>query len=435
MKTILLGGGLALAASCMPVAAQAQTAASAEIEALRRELGDARATLARQEERLRALEARLNATPAGTAVAARPGPPLPAVNAAQASASTSPGDPAGIQAAPVETVGTAPDDFDRAPAIAVLGDQGGVITRAGQLTFETQLEYARADRNRALFRGIEIVESVLVGVFDINESRQDVITAAFMARYGLTSRLEVGVRLPVVHRNDASVLAPVQGSTNNDAAATIDNSARGNGVGDLELSLRYQLTGSRVGQPFLIGNLQVVAPTGTNPFDVPRDDTGRALRAATGAGFWGVSPSVTAILPSDPAVLFGTIGYTRNFAANVDTVIPPVRIVRVKPGDSVSASAGVGLSLNDRASLNLGYAHTWAFGTKTRSIIEDPRPGDDGIRNQRARDLQIGRLLFGVTYRVNDRSSINWSVEVGATDDATDLRTVLRVPLVLLSGR
>jgi len=31
----------------------------------------------------------------------------------------------------------------------------------------------RADRNRAIFRGIEVVASVLIGVFDINESRQD----------------------------------------------------------------------------------------------------------------------------------------------------------------------------------------------------------------------------------------------------------------------
>lgn len=59
-----------------------------------------------------------------------------------------------------------------------------------------------------------------------------------------------------------------------------------------------------------------------------------------------MSPSVTAILPSDPAVLFGTLGYTGNFARNVDTIIPPVIIERVDPGDSVSASVGIGVALN-----------------------------------------------------------------------------------------
>ena len=56
------------------------------------------------------------------------------------------------------------------------------------------------------------------------------------------------------------------------------------------------------------------------------------------------------------------------------------------------------------------------------------------MRTTRSRDLQIGRLLFGVTYRVTDRTSLNWSVEVGATEDAADLRTVLRIPTVLLTG-
>ncbi|HEU0044497.1 transporter [Sphingomonas sp.] len=429
MRLCILGGGLALALGLPGVALAQATAAPDSVEALRRDLAEARAALARQEERLRALEARLDAAGPQVAATAR----LPAINAAQGSASISPGDPSAIQAAPVETVGAAPD-FERAPAVAVLGDQGSVITRAGQLTLEAQIEYARADRNRALFRGIELVESVLVGVFDINESRQDVVSGALMARYGLSNRLELGIRAPFVHRNNASVLAPVAGSTPNDAAATRDSSATGDGFGDLEVSARYQLTGSRPGRAFLIGNLQVVAPTGSNPFRVPRDEEGRELRAATGAGFWGVSPSLTAILPTDPAVLFGTIGYTRNFGDDVDTLIGDTRIIYVKPGDSVSASAGIGLSLNDRTSLNIGYAHTWAFGTRIRSMIEDPRPGDDGMREQRARDLQVGRLLFGVTYRLNDRSSLNWSVEAGATDDATDLRTVLRVPLVVLTG-
>lgn len=165
---------------------------------------------------------------------------------------------------------------------------------------------------------------------------------------------------------------------------------------------------------------------------MPRLSTGEATKAATGAGFWGVSPSLTAILPSDPAVLFGTIGYTRNFGKAVNTEIAPVRINYVKPGDALSFSAGIGISLNERTSINLGYAHTWAFGTRTRTSLINPGPADPASFEDTSRDLQLARLLFGVTYRATDRASINWSVEVGATDDASDVRTVLRVPLVLI---
>ncbi|MBP6031420.1 MAG: hypothetical protein KA533_08325 [Sphingobium sp.] len=48
-----------------------------------------------------------------------------------------------------------------------------------------------------------------------------------------------------------------------------------------------------------------------------------------------------------------------------------------------------------------------------------------------SRDLQLGRFLFGVSYRSSPRTTINWNVEMGATDDATDLRTSLRIPFTL----
>ena len=426
--TRFLKHGVAIACIAAASPALAQPSDSVEVQALRLELQAARAQLEAQERRLQALEARMTAGAL----------PTDGTAAAPVTVVTTPTDPitqSATIAPALERVGEAPVDLDRPPAVAVLGDQGSVLTRAGQLTAEAQFEYARADRNRALFRGIEIVESVLIGVFDINESRQDIVTGSAALRYGLTNRLEFGVRLPFVHRSDASIVAPISGSTNNDAAATIDSSVKASAIGDLELTARYQLTQGKGGWPYLIANVQAVVPTGSDPFEIPRDELGRPTRAATGAGFWGISPSITAILPSDPVVLFGTLGYTFNLGRGVDTRIPPVIIDYVDPGDAVSASAGIGISFNQRTTLNLGYAHSWAFGTRTRTSLIEPTAAWPGERETRSRDLQIGRLLFGVTYRVTDRTSLNWSVEVGATEDAADLRTVLRVPTILLTGR
>lgn len=415
-------GILAGAALLFPAAAA--SAQSASVEALSAELAAARAEIARQREQLARQEMRLEAIEGRFAALAASGPGPSGGGTVVASAGAAP--------AGVERVGQAPAAELQMPEVAVLGEQGSIITRAGQLTGEIGLEYARADRNRAIFRGIEVVESVLIGVFDINESRQDILTAAAGLRYGLSDRFEVGVRAPFVRRSDKSVLAPVAGSTGDDPAATRDNSASGSGLGDLEFSARYQLASARRGLPFLIANLQVVAPTGSNPFEVRRDATGLPLEAATGAGFWGASPSLTAILPSDPAVLFGTLGYTRNFARNVSTTIGDVAIDRVDPGDALSASVGLGVSLNQRTSFNLGYAHSWVFGTRTRTRLLD---SDAAPITATSRDLQLGRLLLGVTYRVSDRVNVNWAVEVGATEDATDLRTVLRIPIILWGGR
>lgn len=335
---------------------------------------------------------------------------------------------------PLERVGKAPEDEERPIELAVLDTQGSVVTRRGQLSAELQLDYSRSDRSRAVFRGVELIEAVLVGVFDINESRQDLLTASGSLRYGLTDRLELGVRVPFVHRSDTSILAPIAGSTGNDEAATIDTSVKGDSIGDVELTARYQLIDAHGGLPYIIANLQGVIPSGRDPFGIPRDELGRASQAATGAGFWSVSPSMTIIQPSDPVVLFGTLGYTFNLGRNVDTRIPPVIIDYIDPGDSISASAGIGISFNQRTTMNLGYAHSWSLGTTTRTRLLEPTPAWPGSRETQSRDLQIGRLLFGVTYRLSDRASINWAVEAGLTEDAPDLRTVLRIPIALITG-
>ena len=69
----------------------------------------------------------------------------------------------------------------------------------------------------------------------------------------------------------------------------------------------------------------------------------------------------------------------------------------------------------------------------TRTIDRRPPTGPvltDPVSNT-TRDLQLGRFMFGVSYRTSPSTTINWNVELGATDDATDLRTTLRVPMTL----
>jgi hypothetical protein len=394
-----------------------------EAAQLRRELAMARQLIAEQDKRLAEQERRLDlleqrlAGVAQNAQAAR--------DEAQAVRQPDQPIPGRIR------VGEVPADQDRAPPVAVLDERGSVVTRKGQLVTEFGLDYSRADRNRAVFRGIELIEAILVGVFDINESRQDIVTASASARYGVTNRLELGARVPFIYRSDASILAPIAGSTNDDAARTVDSSNKGAGLGDVELTARYQLNNGGRNSPFLIANLQATLPTGRSPFNVRRDANGSAQQIATGAGFLGISPSITAILPSEPAVLFATAGYTFNLAKHVKTVIPPVEIDRVNPGDAINATAGIGLALNDRTSLNLGYAHSWAFGTTTWTRALDPQTGAPvgGRIVTKSRDLQIGRFLFGVTQRFSKRLTVNWSVEVGATQDAPDVRTSLRIPI------
>ena len=131
-------------------------------------------------------------------------------------------------------------------------------------------------------------------------------------------------------------------------------------------------------------------------------------------------------------MLFGTFGYTINFGRDIGQRIGSAIVDRVTPGGEPSASLGIALSVNPRTSISLGYAHTLALGTRTTLRTVDPQTGDvSDPAKVRTRNLQLGRLLFGVSYRTSPTTTINWNVELGATADATDLRTTLRIPFSL----
>jgi hypothetical protein len=43
--------------------------------------------------------------------------------------------------------------------------------------------------------------------------------------------------------------------------------------------------------------------------------------------------------------------------------------------------------------------------------------------------LQIGSVLIGLSYRVNDRVSLNLTAGIGTTQDAPNTHVILRVPI------
>lgn len=408
----------------------------AQIDAQRRAIDEQRHILDTQEAQLRQLQDSLLDAMRGTGMPTPQfGQSAPRSGSASSFAlapQSGTAQPGAQPADTVSSVGEKPAERPRPQEVAVLAAQGSVLTKAGRLTLEPTFEYARDDRNRFVFRGIEIPQSVLVGVFDINESRQDVLTAAATVRYGLTNRIEVGVKVPWVYRDDTAVLVPLVQNPPQSGTGTVNTSANGSGLGDIELMARYQINNGTGGWPFLTANVQVVTPTGTDAYEVPRDVLGNATKAATGFGFWGVQPSLTVIMPSDPATIFGVLGYNWNFGKAVDTRISDAQIDHVTPGSGPSMTLGLGLALNERAAISFAYAHNWLFGTKSTIRPIEIRNGIETYGDPivtKTRDLQIGRFLFGISYRVNQRTTVNWTVELGATDDATDLRTSLRIPI------
>lgn len=419
---LLLAASLGLA----PSLAQAQEADPAMMDRIAR----LEAIVAAQQKQIEAQQAQLDAQarPAvdeAWRVRAQPTGLLPWTDLADLRAGQSPPTPGQARApqippssvpAPAGAPPEAPplDLQARRETLAAIPEGIAVLTQAGKGSFDISGEYTRSSANRLVFRGIEIVPGIQIGVIEANEADRDTLATTLAARYGVTSRLEVEARVPWVWRNDT--ITTVQ---QREEAVTRTIDLEGSGVGDAEVAVRYQINGGERGRPILVAGLRVKSDTGEGPFDIPRDEFGVATRLATGSGFWGVDTSVSLLYPSDPAVIFGSLSYFTHLARDVNQQEGEVLIGRVDPGDAIGATIGFGFSLNERFSFSLGYKHSYIFPTSTQlnDITED------------SDELQVGALLFGLSFGLTERFSLNGNFEFGVTEDAPDMRFVLRVPV------
>lgn len=386
------------AAVAAPVGAATQEpgpSARGEIVRLRAAIESHEQELARQRERLEQLERLLIARPAVA----------PAALATQRAGADGP-----VGGAP-QAVGQAPEEEEQRPEITAISDVGGVLTPRGQFVIEPQLEYSHSSTRRFFFSGVEIVDAVLIGAIEAEDANRDTLTGAIAARYGITNRLEVGLRVPYVYRDD----------TERDPVEIEDRDVTGTGLGDVELGLHYQINDGLNGWPFFIANARVKAATGKGPFDVDYNIQGQQEDLPTGSGFWSVEPSLTVIYPADPVVLFGNVGYVVNFADDVDETIGGTTFEHVDPGDVIKFAFGMGIGLNRAISLSLGYEHNAVLRTQTRTTT-------DTVKSDR---LQVGSFLMGFSMRLSPRKSINVNLAVGATEDAPDVQLTVRAPFSL----
>ena len=303
-----------------------------------------------------------------------------------------------------------PDTRIQAAAVPL---EQGVLTPRGKLIFDPSLEYTQSATDRLVFRGFELVPGIQIGLIEASKARRDTFVSALSFRYGLTSRLEIEARLPAVHRYDRIDVAQQR-----DEGIVRSISLDGNDIGDIEFGARYQINRQQGQNPIWIAGLRVKSDTGRGPFSIGFDEFGVANSLATGSGFWGLQPSISMLLPSDPVVIFGSASYLAHLPRDIDRLIGGAFIGRVDPGDAISGSLGFGFALNPRFSYSMGYRHSYIFETTTEiaELIERSRP------------IQVGSLNFGLSYRLNPRSSLNVAFEIGATEDAPDVGITVRAP-------
>lgn len=325
-----------------------------------------------------------------------------------------PGPGSDAVALPDAPVGEAPPPEEPTERrVAAVPEGQGVLTRAGNLIFEPSFEYTRSSTNRLVFRGIELIPGIQIGLIEATDADRDTLVGTASLRYGISDRLEAEVRIPYLYRNDR-----IEVVQQRDEGIVRSIALREDGIGDAEFSLRYQFNRPVGQKPIFVGTLRVKSDTGKGPFEVGYDEFGVATGLATGSGFWAVQPGVNFLMPSDPAVIYGGMAYLYHIPRDVNKLVGDVMIGRVDPGDAVSANIGFGFALNPRFSFSLGYRHNYIFPTKTE--IGDTR--------QKSNYLHVGSLNFGMSYRLTERDVLNLGFEIGVTEDAPDVSITLRMP-------
>lgn len=299
--------------------------------------------------------------------------------------------------------------------IATIFEQPGILTPRGTFVLEPSIQYSISSNNRIALVGYTIIPAVTIGLIDVRSVTRDTYVFALTARYGITNRLEAEVRVPYVYQTETSSTGNTDPKTGQLINEQVFN-AEGNGIGDVEWCLRYQLNQPVTGPFFSVG-LRAKAPTGKDTFEVPIDpNTKLQTELPNGSGFWGIQPSLTAIFPSDPAVFFAGISYTWNIERNVGTVNGQ-NFGTIDPGDVIGFNFGMGLAINEKASFSLGYDH---------SVIGKTRINNAFFAN--TENTIIGTLLFGYSYKILENTNLNLSLGVGATKSAPDVQLTLRLP-------
>jgi hypothetical protein len=305
----------------------------------------------------------------------------------------------------------------------------GILTPKGTLTLEPSLKYVQSSTNRIYLEGFGplILPSFFLGIIDIREVDRKTAVASLSARYGINNRLQISGRVPYVWRDDSTRTQPISVDLVADDIFTADGAA----IGDIEAAIDYQFNDGDDGWPFITGSLRVKAPTGTNPYEVETaerslvDDDGNCQvegvdpaeciqtfpkELPTGTGTWSIQPSVTFLYPTDPAVFYGTLDYSFNLDEDFRDV------GNIDPGDAIGISGGMGFGINDRSSFSVGFSYTHGFETKQNGSEIN------------GSDYDIGRMLFGYSFRWSQDTTVNLTVGIGATEDAQDFEMNLSIP-------
>ncbi len=286
---------------------------------------------------------------------------------------------------------------------AILQEKGGVLLPKGTLVIEPGFQYSHTSRARIAISGFTILEAIVIGKIKTEDIKKDVFMGYLNFRYGLLNNLQLEAQVPYMYRKERYAYK--------EDSSTTEKTVTDSNIGDISFGASYQILYEKGSIPDVVLNFKVKTKTGKDPYHIETNDKGIPKELPTGNGHWGISGGITLVKRSDPAVLFGSLAYFYNFKRNVEGY------GEMKPGSSIDFSIGMAYALNEKLSTYISYDQ--------KIYSHTTQEGEDVVGT----DFNVGMLYFGTSYVISPKTSLNFSVGVGLTNDAPDVTVEIRLPI------
>lgn len=427
-------------------AGEASASERAEMARMMQELAALKAAYSQEVRRLRELDMQMQALQgriSGRAPAA-PQPQQAAPQSAPAPAPAAQAPPAATAQAPAQApppdagYASSAEDAERAReeearSVSDVRQQQQALFNQ-RLVIDNGISYNRYDRKQLTLNGFLALDAIFLGNIAIENVESDTFTYNLALRWGVSPRLTLNLDVPWIWRRTVYQ----KGGAGGAAAVIAQSHTSGSGLGDVTASANYRLFTESSFLPEAVLTLGVTAPTGREPYGIPwrvlERDEDDFIRFAvpeeqpTGNGVWQASASLSAVKATEPAILFGNVGYTRSFAASFDDLDNNPATVnpgRVQLGQAFTVGAGVAFAFNERTSLSIAYNNR--FNARARTRYDDGGEWTKLIGS----DGNAATLSLGVTHALSPSATFVGMLGIGLTPDAPDFSLNFKVPYTL----
>ena len=315
--------------------------------------------------------------------------------------------------------------------------QGGVLLQRDQLVLEPTLGYSFSSGSRLILTGFSILPLLILGTIEAEKVETQTFAPALGFRYGIRRGIQFDFRVPFALQNTTRTRVL------SDETGQRQFSGEDSGVGDVSFGLSYQFLYERAWIPDMVFRLGASAPTGRSQFDIFQDiiDTGMfetidqfeeqltAQGSALGSGRWTVDGTITGVKALDPAILFGTVGFSYS-PPTTETLLQlsanptdPRSIIVIPVESDLGGTSAFNVSLGMAISLNNQLSMNWSFSNNYRFSVES--------NGQKIPDSQVQSAAFnmGFNIAVTPRITTNVSGSIGITPDSPDFGFSMTVPV------